>query len=139
MAKKKTQSDDDEDLPFAPDLHRDRLLARIEDEFNRLEQTQELLLDLLKMSTVGNAQRWIELRLKTSEQTRRTIETANRIINPKQPTVFIKNAIAQQVNQLVTETQEIKRQLGSATNAQMDTSHQREAAAINTSATTLET
>ena len=138
MAKKKTQSDNEEDLPFDPDWHRDRLLVRIEDEFDRLDRTQKLLEELLKMATVGNAERWIELSLKTSEQTRRTIETANRVINPKQPTVFIKNAIAQQVNQLVTETQEIKRQLGSATNAQMDTSRQKETAAINTSTTTLD-
>ena len=49
--------------------------------------------------------------LKAQEQVRKTLQTLHDIKNPKPRTVFIKNAIAQQVNQLVTKTEELQKQL----------------------------
>ena len=42
--------------------------------------------------------------MKAQEQARKTLQTLHDIKNPQPRTVFIKNAIAQQGNQLVTKT-----------------------------------
>ena len=49
------------------------------------------------------------------------------------PSILTRIEIAQQINQLVTETEQIKQQLGS-NNAQMDTSIEREAETIDINA-----
>lgn len=52
-----------------------------------------------------------EAAMKAQEQARKTLQTIHDIKNPKPKTVFIKNAIAQQVNQLVTKAEELQKQL----------------------------
>jgi hypothetical protein len=49
--------------------------------------------------------------MKAQEQARKTLQTLHDIKNPKPRTVFIKNAIAQQVNQLAIKTEELQKQL----------------------------
>jgi hypothetical protein len=61
-----------------------------------------------------------EAALKTQEQARKTLQTIHDIKNPKPKTVFIKNAIAQQVNQLVTKTEELQKQLEAQPYAKVD-------------------
>jgi hypothetical protein len=58
--------------------------------------------------------------MKAQEQTRKTLQTLHDIKNPKPRTVFIKNAIAQQVNQLVTKTEELQKQLEAQPYAKVD-------------------
>ncbi len=48
--------------------------------------------------------------MKAQEQSRNTLNILHDIKNPKPKTVFIKNAIAQQVNQLVAKTEELQKQ-----------------------------
>lgn len=52
-----------------------------------------------------------ESALKAQEQARRTLQTLAEIKNPKPSAVFIKNAIAQQVNQLTVKTEELEKRL----------------------------
>ena len=61
-----------------------------------------------------------EAAMKAQEQARKTLQTLHDIKNPKPKTVFIKNAIAQQVNQLVTKTEELQKQLEAQTYAKVD-------------------
>lgn len=70
-----------------------------------------------------------KLALGYQEQARKTADTLNKIRNPKPKTVFIKNQIAQQVNQLKMETEQIKQQLqlGDSENAPVDIRSQKEA------------
>ncbi len=58
--------------------------------------------------------------MKAQEQARKTLQTLHDIKNPKPRTVFIKNAIAQQVNQLVTKTEELQKQLEDRPYAKVD-------------------
>jgi hypothetical protein len=58
--------------------------------------------------------------MKAQEQARKTLQTLHDIKNPKPRTVFIKNAIAQQVNQLVTKTEELQKQLEAQPYAKVD-------------------
>jgi hypothetical protein len=58
--------------------------------------------------------------MKVQEQARKTLQTLHDIKNPKPRTVFIKNAIAQQVNQLVTKTEELQKQLEAQPYAKVD-------------------
>ncbi len=58
--------------------------------------------------------------IKAQEQSRKTLQTLHDINNPKPRTVFIKNAIAQQVNQLVTKTEELQKQLEAQPYAKVD-------------------
>jgi hypothetical protein len=58
--------------------------------------------------------------MKAQEQARKTLQTLHDIKNPKPKTVFIKNAIAQQVNQLVTKTEELQKQLEAQPYAKVD-------------------
>jgi hypothetical protein len=58
--------------------------------------------------------------MKAQEQVRKTLQTLHDIKNPKPRTVFIKNAIAQQVNQLVTKTEELQKQLEAQPYAKVD-------------------
>lgn len=58
--------------------------------------------------------------MKAQEQARKTLQTLHDIKNPKPRTVFIKNAIAQQVNQLVTKTEELQKQLEAKPYAKVD-------------------
>ena len=58
--------------------------------------------------------------MKAQEQARKTLQTLHDIKNPKPRTVFIKNAIAQQVNQLITKTEELQKQLEAKPYAQVD-------------------
>lgn len=70
-----------------------------------------------------------KLALGYQEQVRKTADTLNKIRNPKPRAVFIKNQIAQQVNQLKMETEQIKQQLqlGENENAPVDFRSQKEA------------
>jgi phosphoglycolate phosphatase-like HAD superfamily hydrolase len=61
-----------------------------------------------------------EAAMKAQEQARKTLQTLHDIKNPKPRTVFIKNAIAQQVNQLVTKTEELQKQLEAQPYAKVD-------------------
>ena len=58
--------------------------------------------------------------MKAQEQSRKTLQTLHDIKNPKPRTVFIKNAIAQQVNQLVAKTEELQKQLEAQPYAKVD-------------------
>ena len=58
--------------------------------------------------------------MKAQEQARKTLQTLHDIKNPQPRTVFIKNAIAQQVNQLVTKTEELQKQLEAQPYAKVD-------------------
>jgi hypothetical protein len=69
----------------------------------------------------------IEMALKCQEQCRKTLKTLNDIQNPQPKTVFIKNAIAQQVNQLAVQTEQLQKQLEAQPYAAMDIGSQREA------------
>jgi hypothetical protein len=57
-----------------------------------------------------------EAAMKAQEQARRTLQTLSEIRNPKPNAVYIKNAIAQQVNQLTVKTEQLEKRLqGAAT------------------------
>ena len=58
--------------------------------------------------------------MKAQEQARKTLQTLHDIKNPKPRTVFIKNAIVQQVNQLVTKTEELQKRLETQPYAKVD-------------------
>jgi hypothetical protein len=61
-----------------------------------------------------------EAAMKAQEQARKTLQTIHDIKNPKPKTVFIKNAILQQINQLVTKTEELQKQLEDRPYAKVD-------------------
>jgi hypothetical protein len=82
--------------------------------FNRYMQLATLSANSPHFSTFFDAA------MKAQEQARKTLQTLHDIKNPKPRTVFIKNAIAQQVNQLVTKTEELQKQLEAQPYAQMD-------------------
>jgi hypothetical protein len=63
---------------------------------------------------------FFEAAMKAQEQARKTLQTLYDIKNPKPRTVFIKNAIAQQINQLVTKTEELQKQLETQPYAKVD-------------------
>jgi hypothetical protein len=63
---------------------------------------------------------FLDAAMKAQEQARKTLQTLHDIKNPKPRTVFIKNAIAQQVNQLVTKTEELQKQLEAQPYAKVD-------------------
>jgi hypothetical protein len=81
---------------------------------------------------------FIEMALKCQEQCRKTLKTLNDIQNPQPKTVFIKNAIAQQVNQLAVQTEELQKRLEAQPYAAMDTGSQRTPETIDTAVETLE-
>ena len=58
--------------------------------------------------------------MKAQEQSRKTLQTLHDIKNPKPRTVFIKNAIAQQIDRLVTKTEELHKQLEAQPHAKVD-------------------
>jgi hypothetical protein len=78
----------------------------------------------MQMATLTNNSNqfviYSEAAMKAQEQTRKTLQTLHDIKNPKPKTVFIKNAIAQQVNQLVTKTEELQKQLEAQPYAKVD-------------------
>lgn len=55
-----------------------------------------------------------ESAMKAQEQARRTLQTLSEIKNPKPSAVYIKNAIAQQVNTLTVKTEELEKRLQGA-------------------------
>ena len=63
---------------------------------------------------------FFDMAMKAQEQARKTLQTLHDIKNPQPRTVFIKNAIAQQVNQLVTKTEELQKQLEAQPYAKVD-------------------
>jgi hypothetical protein len=67
---------------------------------------------------------YIEMALECQEQCRKTVESLSNIKNPTPKTVFIKNAITQQVNQLVIKTEELKKRFEAQPYAQMDTGNE---------------
>ncbi len=58
-----------------------------------------------------NFEKYFDTAMKAQEQARKTLQTLYDIKNSKLRTVFIKNAIAQQVNQLAIQTEKIQKQL----------------------------
>ena len=64
--------------------------------------------------------------LKAQEQARKTLQTLHNIKNPQPKTVYIKNEIVQQVNQLVTKTEELHKKLESTKYATVDTRSEEE-------------
>jgi hypothetical protein len=58
--------------------------------------------------------------MKAQEQARNTLKTLYDIKNPKPKTVFIKNAIVQQVNKLLIKTEELQKQFEAQTYATVD-------------------
>ena len=69
---------------------------------------------------------WFDAALKAQEQARKTLQTLHNIKNPQPKTVYIKNAIVQQVNQLVTKTEELHKKLESTKYATVDTRSEEE-------------
>jgi hypothetical protein len=82
--------------------------------FNRYMQMATLTIDSDQFVTYSEAA------MKAQEQARKTLQTIHDIRNPKPKTVFIKNAIAQQINQLVTRTEELQKQLEDRPYAKVD-------------------
>jgi hypothetical protein len=82
--------------------------------FNRYMQMATLTTNSNQFVTYSEAA------MKAQEQARKTLQTIHDIKNPKPRTVFIKNAIAQQVNQLVTKTEELQKQLEAQPYAKVD-------------------
>lgn len=82
--------------------------------FNRYMQMATLTTNSNQFVTYSEAA------MKAQEQARKTLQTIHDIKNPKPKTVFIKNAIAQQVNQLVTKTEELQKQLEAQPYAKVD-------------------
>lgn len=82
--------------------------------FNRYMQMASLTTNSNQFVTYSEAA------MKAQEQARKTLQTIHDIKNPKPKTVFIKNAIAQQVNQLVTKTEELQKQLEAQPYAKVD-------------------
>ena len=82
--------------------------------FNRYMQMAALTTNSNQFGTFFDAA------MKAQEQARKTLLTLHDIKNPKPRTVFIKNAIAQQVNQLVTKTEELQKQLEAQPYAKVD-------------------
>ena len=82
--------------------------------FNRYMQFATLSVSTPNFGTFFDAA------MKAQEQARKTLQTLHDIKNPKPRTVFIKNAIAQQVNQLVTKTEELQKQLEDRPYAKVD-------------------
>jgi hypothetical protein len=82
--------------------------------FNRYMQFATLSANTPNFATFFDAA------MKVQEQARKTLQTLHDIKNPKPRTVFIKNAIAQQVNQLITKTEELQKQLEAQPYAKVD-------------------
>jgi hypothetical protein len=82
--------------------------------FNRYMQMATLTTNSNQFVTYSEAA------MKAQEQVRKTLQTIHDIKNPKPKTVFIKNAIAQQVNQLVIKTEELQKQLEAQPYAKVD-------------------
>ena len=77
--------------------------------FNKLMQ-----LTIVQMTMPGQSNRYetlFEMALKAQEQARRTLQTIAEIKNPKPKQMIIRNAIAQQVNQLTVKTSELEKRL----------------------------
>jgi len=74
----------------------------------------------------GERTAWFDAALKAQEQVRKTLQTLHNINNPQPKTVYIKNAIVQQVNQLVTKTEELHRKLENTKYATVDTRSEEE-------------
>jgi hypothetical protein len=68
-----------------------------------------------------------QLGLKSQDQSRKAIMALHELRNPKKPSQFIKTYVNQQLNQLQVEQEQLKNQLESATNAQVDIGSQSEA------------
>ncbi len=82
--------------------------------FNRYMQMTSLITNSNQFCS------YFEAAIKAQEQARKTLQTIHDIKNPKPKTVFIKNAIAQQVNQLITKTEELQKQLEAQPYAKVD-------------------
>jgi hypothetical protein len=79
-----------------------------------------------------------EMALKFQEATRKAVLSLNEIRNPKKSATFIKNAIAQQVNQLVTSQDRQQNKLGDSYAPQVDISAETETERIDRDLATLE-
>ena len=79
-----------------------------------------------------------EMALKFQEATRKAVLSLNEMRNPKKSATFIKNAIAQQVNQLVTSQDHQQNKLGDSYAPQMDISAETETERIDRDLAALE-
>lgn len=73
--------------------------------FNKLMQLSTLMMKTDSFEVMFDAA------LKAQEQARRTLQTIAEIKNPKPKQMIIRNAIAQQVNQLTVKTEELEKRL----------------------------
>jgi hypothetical protein len=102
----------DDDVTAAAELLYGQVLT-LNAAFNKLMQ-----LAILQMTQPGQPSRYealFDMALKAQEQARRTLQTLSEIKNPKPSAVYIKNAIAQQVNQLTVKTEELEKRLQGGT------------------------
>ncbi len=72
-----------------------------------------------------------QLGLKSQDQSRKAIMALHELRNPKKPSQFIKTYVNQQLNQLQVEQEQLKNQLESATNAQVDIASETAPVGIN--------
>jgi hypothetical protein len=86
----------------------------------------------------GHKQSFFDMAMKAQDQARKTLETINSIKNPQPKAVYIKQAIAQQVNQLLVKTEELQKRLETQPYAPVDFGSEIETTAVDAGAQTLE-
>ncbi len=94
----------DDDVTAAAELLYGQVLT-LNAAFNKLMQLSFLMLKGDRFEVM------FEAALKAQEQARRTLQTISEIKNPKPKQMIIRNAIAQQVNQLTVKTEELEKRL----------------------------
>jgi hypothetical protein len=94
----------DDDVTAAAELLYGQVLT-LNAAFNKLMQLSVLTMKGERFEVMFDAA------LKAQEQARRTLQTIAEIKNPKPKAMIIRNAIAQQVNQLTVKTSELEKRL----------------------------
>jgi hypothetical protein len=111
----------------------ERLLGQLEENCEKLTKIIGIAYHLFTQGTTNDRMyQTVDMLIKATEQHRKVALTIHNIRHPKS-TVFVKN----QVNQLAIETQQLKRQLESSKNAEMDTRSQKETETIDIGAQTV--
>ena len=94
----------DDDVTAAAELLYGQVLT-LNAAFNKLMQLSILMMKGDRFEVMFDAA------LKAQEQARRTLQSLHDIKNPKPKQMIIRNAIAQQVNQLTVKTEELEKRL----------------------------
>jgi hypothetical protein len=94
----------DDDVTAAAKLLYNQVLT-LNTAFNKLMQLS------FSLTRTDHFTSMFDSAMKAQEQARRTLQTLSDIKNPKPNAVYIKNAIAQQVNQLTVKTEELEKRL----------------------------